>query len=179
MSHTTKTHRNMYNKRSELNFVFNWFWGTTKKKRKARGNKFHVSPTKRFMPHFWVSKFQVLDENHSLWVHMSLCALFSAVKFIYISVDMSFLHFFKSTWMQLNVQKLFWSNGSKYLSCRSFFFFQNSKFWMKITPCGFTSRYGCFFSIEIQLLFGDHVVWHFFKSVWMQSYVQKLFWRNR
>ena len=31
------------------------------------------------------------------------------------------------------------------MSCRSFFFFQNSEFWLQITLCGFTSRYGPFF----------------------------------
>ena len=119
--------------------------------------------------------------------------------------------------------------------CR-IFEFQNSKFWMKITPCGFTCRYEPFFQqwnsftfrltclfytflslsecnhmfksffvatgknmwavvlffkiqkfgwksllgpFEIQLLFGDHTVWHFFKSVRMHSSVQKLFWSNR
>ena len=74
--HTTKTHRNMYNKRSELNFVFNWFWGTTKKKGKPAGIIFMLAQ------------------------QSVLCRIFE---------------------------------------------FQNSKFWMKITPCGFTCRYAPFF----------------------------------
>ena len=35
---------------------------------------------------FFLSKFQILDENHSLWVHISLWVLFSVLKLIYISV---------------------------------------------------------------------------------------------
>jgi hypothetical protein len=44
------------------------------------------------------------------------------------------------------------------MSCRSFFFFQNSEFWLKITLCGFISRYEPFFIIENHLQFGDHVL---------------------